>query len=327
MQQKQKAFHSNNSYDHFNIPDNINDFNSSSNQSYDSISKASSILKDDNEELSKSFNELQVNSNEDNQTNYVKEIVEQQQIKNMFNVDDEDEIYDDKNFHSEEQDELEIPDGKNLDYALIVINQKLCQICNSKRFQKDFNKWTSGNEHIDEFIQDVQLKARNRREMDLSKYWIIKNNNGKRIFDKLKDEDYENAKQLNIKSPLSENVKYGWHFIAPEVLRGKPYTKAADIYSFGIIMWEMNSGIPAFSNVPHDLNLTLNICQGPKQYEDLEVEYLKLMKRCWDPDPSKTTTAEELYENFDGWHDKLLIITNNVNSISIDERIPTIYNW
>ncbi|PKK50535.1 hypothetical protein RhiirC2_859164 [Rhizophagus irregularis] len=44
-EEEQKAFHSNNSYDHFNIPDNINDFNSSSNQSYDSISKASSILK------------------------------------------------------------------------------------------------------------------------------------------------------------------------------------------------------------------------------------------------------------------------------------------
>ncbi|UZO02799.1 uncharacterized protein OCT59_021277 [Rhizophagus irregularis] len=108
-EEEQKTFHSNNSYDHFNIPDNINDFNSSSNQSYDSISKASSILKDDNEELSKSFNELQINSNDDNQTNYVKEIVEQQQIKNI-NIDDEDEIYDDKNFHSEEQDELEIPD-------------------------------------------------------------------------------------------------------------------------------------------------------------------------------------------------------------------------
>ncbi|CAB4377421.1 unnamed protein product [Rhizophagus irregularis] len=65
----------------------------------------------DNEELSKSFNELQINSNEDNQINYVKEIVKQQQIKNI-NIDDEDEIFDDKNFHSEEQDELEIPDGK-----------------------------------------------------------------------------------------------------------------------------------------------------------------------------------------------------------------------
>jgi serine/threonine protein kinase len=33
--------------------------------------------------------------------------------------------------------------------------------------------------------------------------------------------------------------------MAPEVLRGKPYIKAADIYGFGIIMWKMTSGIPA----------------------------------------------------------------------------------
>jgi hypothetical protein len=42
--------------------------------------------------------------------------------------------------------------------------------------------------------------------MNLSKYWIIKNNNGKRIYNKLKDEDYENARQLNIKYPLSEKI-------------------------------------------------------------------------------------------------------------------------
>ncbi|CAB4419301.1 unnamed protein product [Rhizophagus irregularis] len=59
--------------------------------------------------LSKVFKKLQINSKNDNQINYGKEIVEQQQIKNI-NIDDEDEIYDDKNFHSEEQDELEIPD-------------------------------------------------------------------------------------------------------------------------------------------------------------------------------------------------------------------------
>ena len=43
--------------------------------------------------------------------------------------------------------------------------------------------------------------------------------------------------------------------MAPEVLRGKPYTKAADIYSFGTIMWEFSSGIPAFNNVTLDYNL------------------------------------------------------------------------
>ncbi|GBC43041.2 kinase-like domain-containing protein [Rhizophagus irregularis DAOM 181602=DAOM 197198] len=49
-------------------------------------------------------------------------------------------------------------------------------------------------------------------------------------------------------------------YMAPEVLRGEPYTKAADIHSFGIIMWEMTSGIPA---------------------------------RCWNNDPEKRPTSSE----------------------------------
>src|ERR1043166_1776701 len=37
-----------------------------------------------------------------------------------------------------------------------------CQSCNSKRFQQEFNKWTSGNKEIDEFIQKFQLSATNK---------------------------------------------------------------------------------------------------------------------------------------------------------------------
>jgi len=40
-----------------------------------------------------------------------------------------------------------------------------CQNCNSKRFQQDFHKWTSGNKRIDKLIQEVQLKARSPREV------------------------------------------------------------------------------------------------------------------------------------------------------------------
>jgi len=36
-----------------------------------------------------------------------------------------------------------------------------CQTCNSKRFQQNFNNWTSGNDDIDEFIQNTQLSANN----------------------------------------------------------------------------------------------------------------------------------------------------------------------
>ena len=93
-------------------------------------------------------------------------------------------------------------------------------------------------------------------------------------------------------------------YIAPEVLRGYRYTKAADVYSFGIIMWEMTAGVPAYNNVPHDLNLSLDIvCKGlrPKIVEGTDPEYLELMKQCWNSDPGKRPTAEELVEYFKKW--------------------------
>jgi hypothetical protein len=40
-----------------------------------------------------------------------------------------------------------------------------CKSCNSKHFQQDFNKWTSGNKEIDEFIQKFQLNATRYEEV------------------------------------------------------------------------------------------------------------------------------------------------------------------
>ncbi len=97
-------------------------------------------------------------------------------------------------------------------------------------------------------------------------------------------------------------------YIAPEVLLGKPYTKAADIYSFGIIMWEMTSGIPAFNNIPHDFDLSLNICQGlrPDIIEGTVPAYVEVMKKCWDSDPNERPTAEKLLKYFEKWQDEYL---------------------
>ncbi|RIA99401.1 kinase-like domain-containing protein [Glomus cerebriforme] len=90
-------------------------------------------------------------------------------------------------------------------------------------------------------------------------------------------------------------------YIAPEVLRGHPYTKAADIYSFGIIMWEFTSGVPAFHNIPHDFHLCLDICKGvrPEIIEGTDSGYIELMKKCWNTDQSKRPKADELAEMFD----------------------------
>jgi len=117
--------------------------------------------------------------------------------------------------------------------------------------------------------------------------------------------------------PSKSNEIYGiLPYVAPEVLLGKPYTKAADIYSFGIIMCEMTSGVPAFGNVSHDFNLSLDICKGlrPDIIKGTMSEYVEVMKKCWDSDPDKRPTAEELTKYFDKW-------TNEYNK-EIHERIP-----
>lgn len=38
---------------------------------------------------------------------------------------------------------------------------------------------------------------------------------------------------------LSSMVASNPRWLAPEILSGLPYTVAADVYSFGIIMWEL----------------------------------------------------------------------------------------
>ena len=127
------------------------------------------------------------------------------------------------------------------------------------------------------------------------------------------------ANQSDIKNEIYGVLPY----MAPEVLRGKPYTKAADIYSLGIIMWEMTSGVSAFHNIPHDLNLSLNICKGirPEIIEGTIPEYVDLMKRCWDNDSEKRPTASELKQIFDEWNDKYPIEEDE------EKRIPVPGNY
>ena len=70
-------------------------------------------------------------------------------------------------------------------------------------------------------------------------------------------------------------------YVAPEILIGKPYTKAADIYSFGMIMWELMTGRRPFWDQNHDTNLIIEICDGfrppivtnaPEGYIELKVK-------------------------------------------------------
>jgi hypothetical protein len=110
-----------------------------------------------------------------------------------------------------------------------------CQKCNSQRFQENFDKWTSGNELIDKFIQEAQLKARKHNEViewipydrlrnitflahggfstvykaiwldGYIKKWNSERNQWCRYVESINDNDRRNAIITDVKSPLSDN--------------------------------------------------------------------------------------------------------------------------
>src|SRR5438034_1298102 len=105
----------------------------------------------------------------------------------------------------------------------------------------------------------------------------------------------------------SENTKKNTYgvlpYIAPEILRGQNYTKAADIYSFGIIMYEVISGLPPYHNVIHDEILAIEICQGLRPRFNIKVPQLivHLIKRCLDANPLNRPTAKEIKAIIEKW--------------------------
>ncbi|RHZ80444.1 hypothetical protein Glove_136g103 [Diversispora epigaea] len=108
---------------------------------------------------------------------------------------------------------------------------------------------------------------------------------------------------------ISSNSFYGnLPYIAPEVICGEIYTPKSDIYSLGIIMWEVITGETPFGdyerNDEHENDddyehyLTLYIVKGfrPKIYEYIPNEYVTLMKQCWDANPDNRPDANRVCE-------------------------------
>ena len=116
---------------------------------------------------------------------------------------------------------------------------------------------------------------------------------------------------LGLCKPANEQTKgekiYGVvPYVASEVLRGNPSTKAMDVYAFGIIMNELMSEEFPYNNIPHDEILMRRICQGlrPKISEDTPKLLTDLIMKCWDANPEIRPTVRELYQILKKWHDE-----------------------
>jgi serine/threonine protein kinase len=123
-----------------------------------------------------------------------------------------------------------------------------------------------------------------------------------------------------VKSFLKQHDIYGViPFMAPEVLRGKSYTSASDIYSFSMIMWEFTSGVSPFNDRKHDFQLSLDICENkrPEIIENTPQCYVDLMKKCWNEDPLKRPSSEEVSDIIKNW----IILSSKIKVKNISEEL------
>ncbi|EXX68165.1 Tpk2p [Rhizophagus irregularis DAOM 197198w] len=103
----------------------------------------------------------------------------------------------------------------------------------------------------------------------------------------------------------SKSIYGNLPYIAPEVINGKGYTFASDIYSIAILMWEISSGYSPFIDYKHDdYNLAMDIINGmrPEIMSDIPLEYKNLMVQCWDADPLKRLDIQSLQKKISEIH-------------------------
>ncbi|RHZ61722.1 hypothetical protein Glove_346g179 [Diversispora epigaea] len=108
------------------------------------------------------------------------------------------------------------------------------------------------------------------------------------------------SQPANIDSNISrESQIYGIiPYMAPELFKNQQYSYASDIYSLGMIMWQLTSGHRPFHDQEHGPKLILDILDGkrPEITEDTPERWSNLMKSCWHPDPSQRPTIQEIGE-------------------------------
>ncbi|XP_049285160.1 mitogen-activated protein kinase kinase kinase 7 [Anopheles funestus] len=98
------------------------------------------------------------------------------------------------------------------------------------------------------------------------------------------------------KSTLMTNNKGSAAWMAPEVFEGSSYTEKCDVFSWGIILWEVIAREQPFKHIDSSFAIMWRVHRGsrPPLIEHCPKPIEQLMIQCWDKDPISRPSMKEV---------------------------------
>ena len=86
-------------------------------------------------------------------------------------------------------------------------------------------------------------------------------------------------------------------YMAPEVAKREPYNHKADVYSFGIMLWELVAFTKPYDRMNRDDFMEKVVYGGlrPEIGKKIPNDLSNLMQTCWDIDPDIRPTFQTIY--------------------------------
>ncbi|RIA83962.1 kinase-like domain-containing protein [Glomus cerebriforme] len=117
---------------------------------------------------------------------------------------------------------------------------------------------------------------------------------------KIKLADFGLSKKIAKASSNTSKILGVIPFIDPKHLNDQSYklNKKSDVYSIGILMWQISSGRQPFSGDNYDVCLVIAIVSGRREeiIDGTPIEYRNLYTECWKYEPNEQDNSLEGYE-------------------------------